>query len=81
MTDIVAIAMSAAWDRVKLHERQVAMTEQEHGAFAALAQQLRLPVDELRHRAVLRCSTRNVGDDDLSSTQRAQVLLQDRRCL
>jgi hypothetical protein len=62
MTDIVAIAMSAAWDRVKLHERQVAMAEQEHSAFTALAQQLSLPVDELRHRAVLRCSNRGRGD-------------------
>jgi hypothetical protein len=62
MNDIVASAMSAAWDRTKLHEKQAAMAEQEHSAFTALAQQLRLPVDELRHRAVLRCSNRGEGD-------------------
>jgi hypothetical protein len=61
MNGIVAIAISAAWDRVKLHEKHVAMAEEEDVAFTALAQQLRLPVDELRRRAVLRCSMRKAA--------------------
>ena len=56
MTDIVAIAMRAAWDRLELRDKQAGMAEQEQDAFTALAQQLNLPVDEVRRRAALRCS-------------------------
>jgi hypothetical protein len=61
MSDIVAIAMKAAWDRLELQEKQVTLTEQEQDTLAALARQLKLPADELRHRAVLRWSTRERG--------------------
>jgi hypothetical protein len=55
--DIVAAAMSAAWDRIKLHEKQIALAKQELAAFQTLAAQLGVPVDELRRRAELRFKT------------------------
>jgi hypothetical protein len=38
-TDMVAAAMAAAWERIKLGEKQAAMAEMEREAFAALARQ------------------------------------------
>jgi hypothetical protein len=49
--DVVASAMSVAWDRVRLPERQAAMAAKEHEAFAILATQLRVPLAELTRRA------------------------------
>jgi len=55
--DLVATAMSEAWDQVRLRERLVAMAARESDAFEILAAQLRVPLDELRRRAQRRCST------------------------
>ncbi len=44
--DPVAAAMTAAWQRIKLKEKQAAMAEMEREAFAALARQLGRPPEQ-----------------------------------
>jgi hypothetical protein len=44
----VAKAMTEAWERIKLNEKQEAMAETERAAFAALARQLGRPVEQMR---------------------------------
>jgi hypothetical protein len=44
----VAKAMTEAWERIKLNEKQEAMAETEREAFAALARQLGRPVEQMR---------------------------------
>jgi hypothetical protein len=53
--DIVATAMSEAWDQVRLRERLAAMAANESEVFETLAAQLEVPLDELRSRAKRRC--------------------------
>jgi hypothetical protein len=54
--DVIAAAMSAAWDRLNLQDKQAAMAEQESAAFQTLALQLGISPAELRHRANVRRS-------------------------
>jgi hypothetical protein len=54
--DVVAVAMSKAWDQVRLPEKLNAMATRESEAFEVLASQLRVPLDELKRRAEQRCA-------------------------
>jgi hypothetical protein len=54
--DVVVVAMSKAWDQVRLPERLDAMATRENAAFEVLASQLRVPLDELKRRAEQRCA-------------------------
>jgi hypothetical protein len=53
-TDATAVAMRAAWERVGLKEKQVAMAALEEQAFQLLASQLGVSLDDLTCRAKLR---------------------------
>jgi hypothetical protein len=49
--NVVVAAMRKGWDQVRLPEKLDAMAARENEAFALLAAQLRVPLDELRRRA------------------------------